>query len=54
VFLASGESDRISGKLLSAVWDPWETLPSHRDDLRSTDIYTIRRITPADRALAWP
>jgi NAD(P)-dependent dehydrogenase (short-subunit alcohol dehydrogenase family) len=52
VFLASHESDGISGKLLSAVWDPWETLPEHADEL-STDIYTLRRIVPKDRGMTW-
>ena len=28
VFLGSAASDGITGKLLSAVWDPWETCPS--------------------------
>ena len=53
VFLGSAASDGITGKLLSAVWDPWETLAEHRDDLRQTDVYTLRRITPADRGLPW-
>ena len=53
VFLASGESDGITGKLISAPWDPWEELPSHADDLRVTDVYTLRRIVPADRGLSW-
>ena len=53
VFLASAASDGITGKLLSAVWDPWETLLYHREDLRRTDVYTLRRITPADRGLDW-
>ena len=53
VFLASAASDGITGKLLSAVWDPWETLADHRDELRRTDVYTLRRITPADRGLEW-
>ena len=35
VFLASGASDGITGKLISAPWDPWEELPAHADDLRS-------------------
>ncbi len=52
VFLASAASDGISGKLLSAVWDPWETLASRKEDLRS-DIYTLRRIVPKDRGLPW-
>ena len=30
VFLGSAASDGITGKLLSAVWDPWEALPEHR------------------------
>ena len=53
VFLASGASDGISGKLISAPWDPWEELPSRADDLRETDVYTLRRIVPADRGLSW-
>ncbi len=53
VFLASGESDGITGRLLSAVWDPWKDLPAHRADLDRTDVYTLRRVTPADRGLAW-
>ncbi len=53
VFLASAASDGISGKLISAVWDPWETLPQVLDDVRQTDVYTLRRIVPKDRGLAW-
>ena len=53
VFLGSATSDGITGKLLSAMWDPWETLPSHIADLRKTDVYTLRRIVPSDRGLSW-
>jgi NAD(P)-dependent dehydrogenase (short-subunit alcohol dehydrogenase family) len=53
VFLGSAASDGITGKLLSAVWDPWETLPEHLRELRDTDVYTLRRIVPEDRALKW-
>jgi NAD(P)-dependent dehydrogenase (short-subunit alcohol dehydrogenase family) len=53
VFLASAASDGITGKLLSAVWDPWESLPEHLDDLRKSDIYTLRRIVPKDRGMSW-
>jgi len=53
VFLASVASDGITAKLLSAVWDPWPRLPDHRADLDRTDIYTLRRVTPADRSLDW-
>jgi NAD(P)-dependent dehydrogenase (short-subunit alcohol dehydrogenase family) len=52
VFLGSAVSDGLTGKLLSAVWDPWEALPEHLADLDS-DVYTLRRIVPADRGLTW-
>jgi len=52
VFLASAGSDGISGKLLSAVWDPWSQLPEHLEDLDS-DVYTLRRVTPRERGLDW-
>lgn len=53
VFLGSAASDGVTGKLLSAMWDPWETLPQHMKDLQETDVYTLRRIVPKDRGLAW-
>lgn len=52
VFLASAASDGITGKLLSAVWDPWSELPGRRSDLDS-DLFTLRRIVPGDRGLDW-
>lgn len=52
VYLASEASDGITGKLISAVWDPWETLAEHKDDLRG-DVYTLRRIVPQDRGMSW-
>lgn len=53
VYLASAASDGITGRLISAVWDPWPELASHRDELRETDIYTLRRIVPGDRGRSW-
>ncbi|QDO96354.1 SDR family oxidoreductase [Ferrovibrio terrae] len=52
-FLASPRSHGITGKLISAVWDPWPSLAEHIDDLQAKDIYTLRRIVPADRGLTW-
>jgi NAD(P)-dependent dehydrogenase (short-subunit alcohol dehydrogenase family) len=52
VWLASAASDGVTAKLLSAVWDPWAELPEHRAELDS-DVYTLRRIVPRDRGLAW-
>lgn len=53
VFLASSESDGLTGKLLSAVWDPWDQLSEHRAQLDASDIYTLRRIVPSDRNQDW-
>jgi len=53
VYLASTESDGITGKLISAVWDPWERLQEHAHELNNSDIYTLRRIVPKDRGQDW-
>jgi NAD(P)-dependent dehydrogenase (short-subunit alcohol dehydrogenase family) len=53
VYLGSAASDGITGKLLSAPWDPWETLGEHRAELQRTDVYTLRRIVPKDRGCDW-
>ena len=52
VYLASAESNGITGKLISAQWDPWEKLQEFKSDLGS-DIYTLRRIVPKDRGKTW-
>jgi len=52
-FLASSQSDGITGRLVSAVWDPWRDLPERRDELAASDIYTLRRIVPEDRGKDW-
>jgi len=53
VYLASTESDGITGKLISAQWDPWKDLQTHRDELAKSDIYCLRRIVPEDRGKKW-
>jgi NAD(P)-dependent dehydrogenase (short-subunit alcohol dehydrogenase family) len=53
VYLASAESAGITGKLLSALWDPWERLHDFGNDLEKSDVYTLRRIVPADRGFDW-
>jgi 3-oxoacyl-[acyl-carrier protein] reductase len=53
VFLGSAKSNGITGKLIAAQWDPWETLDARRDELSSGDIYTLRRIIPEDRGKKW-
>lgn len=53
VFLASADSDGVTGKLISAIWDPWEKFSEHLLEIRNTDIYTLRRILPKDRGMNW-
>ena len=53
LFLSSNASNGVTGKLISAVWDPWESLPEHLEDLKGSDIYTLRRIVPKDRGKNW-
>ena len=53
VYLASAASDGVTGRLISAQWDPWSTLHERRDTLAKSDIYTLRRIVPEDRGQKW-
>jgi len=53
VYLASAESNGITGKLISAQWDPWKDLQQHREELAKSDIYCLRRIVPEDRGKKW-
>ena len=46
VWLASAESDGLSGKLISAVWDPWPFDDAQRKALMAGDSYTLRRVVP--------
>jgi NAD(P)-dependent dehydrogenase (short-subunit alcohol dehydrogenase family) len=49
-WLLSESSNGISGKLLSAQWDPWQKLNINKQNLTQSDIYNLRRILPEDRA----
>lgn len=53
VFLGSGASDGITGRLLHAVRDDWRALPEHRAELAASDVYTLRRVEPKDRGFSW-
>jgi len=53
IFLATEQSNGISGKLISAVWDNWAQWPEHLSTLNSSDIYTLRRISGRDRGQNW-
>lgn len=52
-WLLSPASDGITGRLISAPWDPWPSLDRHAAELADSDIYTLRRIVPEDRGTKW-
>ena len=52
-YLLSDAASLITGRLISAVWDPWPTLDQRATELEKTDIYTLRRIVPEDRNKDW-
>jgi NAD(P)-dependent dehydrogenase (short-subunit alcohol dehydrogenase family) len=52
-YLASAESDGLTGRLLAAQWDPWPFSEEHRKEIADSDIYTLRRIVPKDRGRPW-
>jgi len=47
VYLASRQSDGVTGKLISARYDDWVSLHERIDELNSSEIYTMRRIDPS-------
>jgi 3-oxoacyl-[acyl-carrier protein] reductase len=53
LFLASDAAEGITGKLISAVWDNWDNWPQNLEELSTSDVYTLRRITGRDRGMSW-
>jgi NAD(P)-dependent dehydrogenase (short-subunit alcohol dehydrogenase family) len=53
LFLAGDASLGITGKLVSAMWDNWQEWPKHLDQLSTSDVYTLRRISGRDRGIVW-
>ncbi len=45
-WLLSPASDGISGRLISAQWDPWKTLGSQPADIADSEAYLLRRVIP--------
>jgi NAD(P)-dependent dehydrogenase (short-subunit alcohol dehydrogenase family) len=43
-FLMSEESRAVTGRLISAVWDPWQDFPNSTALSTNKDLYTLRRI----------
>jgi NAD(P)-dependent dehydrogenase (short-subunit alcohol dehydrogenase family) len=48
VFLASERARGLTGKILSAVWDSYESFPEHLKEITSSDVYTFRRVKPKE------
>lgn len=44
VFLASPAAGGVTGRLISAVWDDWKSLPERAQELGSSALFTLRRI----------
>ena len=53
VYVASSQSDGITGRLISAAWDPWPFTDKMIADIARTDVLTLRRIVDHDRGLDW-
>jgi NAD(P)-dependent dehydrogenase (short-subunit alcohol dehydrogenase family) len=53
LFLSGNAGSKITGKVISAIWDKWELWPKYSDELKVSDIYTLRRITARDRRVDW-
>jgi 3-oxoacyl-[acyl-carrier protein] reductase len=51
--LCNQTSPKITGRLISAVWDPWKKLDARAEAITRGDIYTLRRVTPRDRGEDW-
>jgi NAD(P)-dependent dehydrogenase (short-subunit alcohol dehydrogenase family) len=53
VYLAYADSDGLTGRLIAAQWDPWPFADPIKGKIDKSDIYTLRRIVPADRGEPW-
>jgi NAD(P)-dependent dehydrogenase (short-subunit alcohol dehydrogenase family) len=51
-YLTLGAGRDITGKLISAVWDCWETLHRNPEVLAHKDVFTLRRVLPEERNLS--
>jgi NAD(P)-dependent dehydrogenase (short-subunit alcohol dehydrogenase family) len=51
VYLTVGEGRDVTGKLISAVWDRWDSFHRYPEVVAHKDIFTLRRIVPEERNL---
>lgn len=45
-YLMAEDASGITGKLISAIWDPWIGFKEQAEALRRTEVYTLRRVVP--------
>lgn len=53
MYLASSGASFISGKIISAHRDAWKEFKKYKKEMKTSDIYTFRRIKPKDRGYDW-
>ncbi len=52
-FLVSDAAKGITGKFVAAAYDDYRAWPLHLEELRDSDLFTLRRTLPRDRGLDW-
>lgn len=52
-FLISEQAKGITGKFVAAPYDGWRDWSKHLEELKNTDIFTLRRILPKERGMNW-
>jgi 3-oxoacyl-[acyl-carrier protein] reductase len=52
VYLTLGEGRDVTGKLISAVWDRWDSFHRYPEVVGRKDVFTLRRILPEKRNLS--
>ena len=50
-FLAHKKSNKINGKLISAIWDNWKVFDKKINIFKNSEFGTLRRISGKDRKL---
>ena len=51
VYLTVGKGRDVTGKLISAVWDRWDSFYRYPEVMAHKDVFTLRRILPKERNL---
>jgi short-subunit dehydrogenase len=52
-FLLTDSANFCSGRMISAQWDNWQEWTKYQQEILSSDLFTLRRITGRDRGQEW-